>query len=67
MESHCQGTTPATMFGAAKLTEEYGYSHFLSNVEHRGALQLMNIHYQQHHYDDSDFRLYLRVRPILTS
>ena len=38
MESHCQGTTPATMFGAAKLTEEYGYSHFLSNVEHRGAL-----------------------------
>ena len=55
------GIAHATATGMPLLTEEYSYSHYLFNIGHRGARKLINIHYKQQHYDDSDFRMILKV------
>ena len=61
IESHCQGTTPVGALGITSLIDQDRYLHRLFYVGHIGTRKLINIYYQQQHYDDSDFSILLKV------
>lgn len=65
IEAHCQGTTPVTMLGLPILVDKNQFTDTLFYFGGKGARKLVNKHYIKQHYDDSDFRLVLRVRVIL--
>ena len=62
IQTHCQGTTPATMLGLPKLIKENQYTDNLFYFGGKGARKLVNKHYIRQHYDDTDFRLILKVK-----
>ena len=64
IEVHCQGTTPVTMLGLPVLIGENQFTNTLFPFGGKGARKLANKHYIKQHYDDTDFRLALRVRVI---
>ena len=65
IEVHCQGTTPVTMLGLPVLIDENQFTSTLFYFGGKGARRLVNKHYIKQHYDDTDFRMVLRVRVIL--
>ena len=66
IQVHCQGTTPATMLGLPVLIEENQFTDNLFYFGGKGARKLVNKHYIRQHYDDTDFRLILKVKtPLL--
>ena len=60
-EAHCEGTVSATAIAMPGYLANGGYLQLLFQIGNVESIKLVNHHYQRHHYDDSDFKLLLKV------
>ena len=60
-EAHCEGPVSATAIAMPGLLANGGYLQLLFQIGNVESIKLVNHHYQRHHYDDSDFKLLLKV------